>query len=298
MLDHQPAALLVHVPAMLDRVDACEDDVLDRFGAHRVGCRLPAEATRLAEARLGLLPCRLHGPPLAERLGAVGAHDLDHVDLVPHELPHPLDHLPRRIRRLFLLEERAVAAGHVDARPRRQHPRTVDLALPLRVAEEDVEVLACGDLAHCGVPRMQCGPCRLDTVQERLRNRLVHAERRRFVAEADRLVAADEMDVDVDQPGKQRLAGQVDRVVGSDRAAVGLDLDDPVALDLDRRVVEVAAVAGDQMRAPDSCRHVSPPRRGSVDSESSDSDAQAPRRRRVQSGRRARRRVRRSPTSP
>src|SRR5262249_60489608 len=81
----------------------------------------------------------------------------------------------------------------------------------------------------------------------------------RLAPEADRLVAADHVDVDVDQAGEQGPSLEVDLVVGADRAAVRLDLDDPRALDLDGCVVVVAPVARDQVRAGECCRHLGPP---------------------------------------
>lgn len=102
-------------------------------------------------------------------------------------------------------------------------------------------IVAPPDLAHGREPGSKCRAGGCDALEERLRDgELVGADDRRLAVEPQGLVAADHVDVTVDEPRDKRPALEVDAqvVALAHVAAVRRHALDPVALQDDNTVVE------------------------------------------------------------
>ena len=150
LLEHHLNALVVDQAAVLDRVDAGHQGVLDPLRPVRVGGDLAAGGVRLLDRGPQLLDRELgRAGRIAARQHAAGGVHLDHVDPVldlrANDVAHLVDavgdlevallgkhrdaHLGRKAVQV------AVAAGHRDARPAGHDPRTDQKSLVDRSRE-------------------------------------------------------------------------------------------------------------------------------------------------------------------
>jgi hypothetical protein len=233
-LEHQGDRLVVEVDAVLDRADARPHRVLDAVGGLGVGHDVEPGRRRLLDQHLELFQAEVRGVgPAARREHAPRGRHLDDVGPVADHLAHLAAHLVGRVddrvgqpgvarEQLQEVARRhpavAVAAGLRDHRQRDLHPRTADEAVLERPLEPQVGAAGVADGGDAdGQRRLEVGDRLVEAVGER---RLGHPP--------DVDVAQHDVDVAVEQPGQERRARHVDRLVAVEP---GPDVDDAPLLD-------------------------------------------------------------------
>ena len=241
MLDEQGDPLVVDERPVLDRADARPGGELDPLAAVGVGGDEPPAGGGRLDGRLEHRPVELHATGLRPpgEHGA-GGDDLDDVGPAiaqqpddPGDVGGCPDDAGAHLRR----DVDPVQAGHLAAPARSRHvragglhPRPVDEAVVDCVAELEIEERAeRPDVAHGREPGAQ-GDRRVAHPDEELASGR-DPDRR----DVGILEVADEVAVPVDEPGDDRVAGEVDHahVLGHRRSS-RQDRLDPAAADEQR----------------------------------------------------------------
>ena len=199
--------------AVLDRIDAGAQRVLDALRADRVGGDAQSVPMRFVD-RGGKL---VGGELRVARHGALGHHaagrdQLDAIGAGPHLLAHRLARVPRRID--GAPDRPAVAAGHAQHRAGGAHPRTRNPSFLDRIAHVGRDCVRAADVAN----RRDAGLDRLARVLDGAQHSLIR-RRRLDHAHHVRLAAAFEMGVRVDET--RRHAGRFEIAVAGRRANLG-----------------------------------------------------------------------------
>ena len=221
---HQPSAVGFHggdivgidVGAVLDGIDAGIGGEEDALRAVGVGGYFAAEAVGIGDQGLELVEAVLAGLRIVA-LGkhAAGGADLDEIgavlDILAHLLLHGGDAVGDAFRGGMELEGKevvvAMAAGDAQRRSANLHVRAGDIAVVDVIAEGDIGVSGCADIADAGEAGFEGDLGEAHTVES-----LAHG----IGGEAGvgvEIVAEGEVGVDVDQAGQDGHGAQVDFAV-------------------------------------------------------------------------------------
>ena len=265
--DHHVEQVVVDRDAVLDRVDAGEERVLDSRTSHRVRGDLVPQPVRFIDDGFHLLEreCRSarQRAVLLHEVRAIGV-DLDPVgavrELLANRFASALDaihnlhaHRKRHFRRI---SARAVAAGHRHRSRRHKQSRTGNHAVGNRALHIDIRVhRALGlEVAQRGESVIEGDPDRAARAERAVRHRL--AEELFIVIGRGDVALQKNVRVRVDQPRQQRHVTEVDGLrVGGRGAADRLDA--VSAHDDRRRGNDGAATAVDEARRANDNRVVS-----------------------------------------
>ena len=213
------------------------------------------EPVRLVDERGELGPGQLGGlGVLADDGACAGRHHLDEVRASPELLADSLAHVVRAVGLAVHRPEDATAGRRRRDDPRaREDARAGEDAELDGLAERDRLVVHAADVPHGGDPRLEERLRALceDVVADLARTRELAVERASRAEARSADVVAQQMDMGVDETGKQRSPGDVDRPVGRSPGRVADVRDPSVSEGDDDAVARWRAGAVDETCAPE-----------------------------------------------